>query len=273
MSLVFDFHDYKPYLIQAIEQMPKRGRGFRSRLANAVRCQTAFVSQVLNGSAHFTLEQALAINPLLGHDEDEGNYFLLLVQQGRAGSPALDKHFRKQAEKARAQRLIIRERFKSRAELTSEQQMTFFSEWYFVALQILTSIPEYQTPRELQTALGLPQATLNRAISFLLESGIIRDDQGKLKIGQNRIHLGSDSPLISKHHVNWRLQAMRSLERGPDHDLHYTSVVSVSAADVERIKVALIDTIDRYNKIVAASPEEECHCLSLDFFKVTDLGR
>jgi len=53
--------------------------------------RVAFVSQILNEVSIFSLEQAEGLNSLLGHSADESDFFLLLVQCGRAGTHALRK--------------------------------------------------------------------------------------------------------------------------------------------------------------------------------------
>ncbi len=63
---------------------------------------------------------------------------------------------------------------------------------------------------------------------------------------------------------------MESLERRVDRDLHYTSVISLSNTDLNRIKSLLVETMENYNQTVAHSSEEECFCLTLDFFCVTE---
>lgn len=54
---IFDYSDYKAFILSVDQSRP---RGFRKSLAAAIPCQTAYVSQVLNGGAHFNLEQAEA---------------------------------------------------------------------------------------------------------------------------------------------------------------------------------------------------------------------
>ena len=90
---IFEFDDYKAYLKHFSARRPKGGRGFRAEIARCASCQTAYVSQVLNSNANFSLEQAQALNKLLLHNKEEGQYFLLLVQFHRAGSRDLRSHF------------------------------------------------------------------------------------------------------------------------------------------------------------------------------------
>src|SRR5258708_7490388 len=98
---IFDYIDYKQYLADTIRKLPLKGHGFRSRMARAAGCRVAFISQVLNGRLHLSLEQAEAINVLLEHPSDEGDFFLLLIQYGRAGSRALQERLKSQIDRFR----------------------------------------------------------------------------------------------------------------------------------------------------------------------------
>ena len=49
------------------------------------------------------------------------------------------------------------------------------------------------------------------------------------------IFLGNDSPLTPKVHANWRVRSIDSLERETQQELHYSSVVSLSASDVKQL--------------------------------------
>ena len=86
---IYQYRDYKKYLHDYIQSQPGKGYGFRSRIAETTHCDTAYVSQVLRQNAHFSLEQAEDLNDLLGHTQDESEYFLLLIQLARAGTPKL----------------------------------------------------------------------------------------------------------------------------------------------------------------------------------------
>src|SRR5262245_14806797 len=107
---VFEFSDYKDYLKAWIHNQPRGGRGARSKLASALKCHTAYVSQVLNQEAHLSLEQAEEFNALAPHPPEQSEYFLLLVQLARAGTPLLKARLRKQIESMQQKRLLLRNR-------------------------------------------------------------------------------------------------------------------------------------------------------------------
>jgi hypothetical protein len=108
---------------------------------------------------------------------------------------------------------------------------------------------------------------VQKILKFLISVRLITQSKGgRYQIGTARLHLGDDSGLVSKHHTNWRIQAIGSFERDDERDLHYTSVVSLSYGDIAEIKSRLIKEIDSYNSIVKDSKEETLCCLALDFF-------
>jgi len=268
-KLAFEFKDYKLYLKEVERRRPLKGRGFRADLARAAGCQTAYVSQVLNGRANFSLEQAHSVSKLLLHDREEDRFFILLVEYGRAGTQGLRAHFLEQMEELVQRQLNLKDRFKIKEVLSLEDQTTYYSEWAYAAIHIAVTISKLSTALALAEFFQLPLHKVEKILHFLLSTRLISQPRPhEFQIGTGRIHLGKDSPLISKHHANWRLQAMNSFERESERDLHFTSVVSVSQEDALQIKARFVKEIDAYNAIVKDSKEDTMYCLSLDFFSL-----
>ena len=106
-------------------------------------------------------------------------------------------------------------------------------------------------------------------LEFLVSLGLAIQKGNHYEVGASRVHLGGDSPMISKHHINWRLQAIQSLEReNREVDLHYSSVISISKEDTLKIKSLLVDSIEKTKAVIKESKEEELHSFCLDFFKI-----
>lgn len=69
-------------------------------------------------------------------------------------------------------------------------------------------------------------------------------------------------------HGNWRTQALESLDREQLADLHYSGVLSLSRADITRMKNLFLEAIKDSQEIVRASGEEELCVVGLDFFSL-----
>jgi len=265
---IFEFTDYKAYLNDRLDDRKNVGRGSRSRLAEALKCQTSYIAQVLRGNAHLNPDQAEAANAFLGHTEGEGDYFQLLVQLARAATPVLRGRIERQMSALRTEHMVLQKRLGVGQPLSVDQQARFYSAWYYSAIRAFISVPGNESAVTLAQRLGLDAGKISAAVKFLLECGLLKEGKSGLEIGEQRTHLGSDSPLISKHHMNWRLQAMRAIENAKSENLHYSSVVSLSHQDAASLRERMVEFISDAKKVIQASPAERVQVFSLDFFEL-----
>lgn len=240
----------------------------------AIGCQTAYVAQVLRGAAQFSLEQGELINEFLGHTDDQGYYLLLLIQYQRAGITQLKERLRKQIQAAREERVLLKNRLGVQEFLSEADQAIYYSSWYYSAIHVLVSLSVIHTQEQIASRLGLSIKIVAEAIEFLTRCGLVEESESGEKsvrrVGRTQIHLSAESPFISKHHINWRLQAMLSIECRRPKDLHYSSVVSLSESDAAKIRERLIEEIKSLKAIVRDSKEECVRSLCLDFFEIPD---
>lgn len=265
---VFKYDDYKAYLVDLIEERSERQKGIRSRLARAAACQSAYVSQVLNGHNHFSLEQAEAIGSYLGLSEDELDFFLLLVQIARAGTPSLTKRLSAKKAKAREARLSLKNRLKETADVSASDTARYFTHWDIAAVHALISIPDYLTVPAIAGRLKLPVERVREILEFLESTGQVRRDGDRYEYGVARMHFGTDSPVLPLHHTNWRLQAIRSMNRDLSQDTHYTSVMTLSEKDVAEVKEKWVEFVLELHERNKKTDPEDLHSLTFDFFRV-----
>jgi uncharacterized protein (TIGR02147 family) len=267
---IFEYRDYKAYLRAAIASKPKGGRGIRIGLARSLGCPVSHISQILNGSSHLSMEQAEGVNQFFGHSPVEASFFLLLLQFSRAGTPQLRKRLDGQIREFLDRSLALKQRLDIKDSLSVEDQAIYYSSWLYGAVHVMVSVEELKTKEALSTYLGISLKRIGEILEFLVSIGLVVKKEGsRFEMGVVRIHLPHDSPMIAKLHANWRLQAIRSLEKeDSQRDLHYSSVVTVSENDATRIKSLLMRYIQEIKAIVRDSKEEGVHCFALDFFEL-----
>lgn len=264
--IVYEFSDYKAYVEAWIRSSPGGGRGIRTQLAERMRCHLTYVSQVLSGPGHFSLEQGLALNSLFDHGEDESEFFILLLEHARAGTPELQRYFQRKIQKILDQRLILKNRFQDKKTLNATDQAIYYSDWIYCAVHMSVLVSSLRSPRALARYLGTSLAKTRRALEFLETVGLVQKAEGGFQGTETRIHLASDSPLIAKHHSNWRLQAIRSLDRESMSELHYSSVIGISRENLPKVRELLVKAIEQIRAIVRDSKDEEIYCYALDLF-------
>lgn len=261
---IFDYKGYKAYLTDVLAQ---RSRGERSRLAEFIRCHSGYVSQVLNGDAHFSLEQAEQVNLFLGHSQNQSSYFLLLVQYDRAGTLSLKQHFAVQMKELIEKQFVLKNRLQFKRSLSREDQAIFYSSWHYGAVHVLVSVPGCNTVQGISDYLALPISRVSEIVQFLLSVGLIIQRGDRFEVGTSHIHLENDSPMIAKHHTNWRMQAIQSLDHQRPEDLHYSSVITASYEDSSKIREIMVKAIEDIRAVVRPSKDEAGFCYALDFFE------
>ena len=88
---IFTFKDYKKF-IQAV--LNEREDLNRSTIARELQVQSAYISQVLNGSAHLSMEQGFRLTDTFSLGLSEKEFFMCLLQYNRAGSRDLELFYK-----------------------------------------------------------------------------------------------------------------------------------------------------------------------------------
>lgn len=267
---IFDFKNYKSYLTYQESAQSAYIRGFRTRLAEVAGCNNAFISQVLNTGAHLSLEQALKISRYLSHDKEEEQYFIMLIEWERAGTLDLQNYFAHQLHDLKEKRLNIKTRVKYDKGLSLDAQATYYSQWYYAAIHMIVTISEFRTADRIAKNLKLNLDLVKKVIAFLVSHELIVEKEGELRPGPSYLHLEKSSPLIARHHSNWRLVAMDSLTKESKTDIHYSTVSTLSKKDVEILRAKCVQFIEEYVQIISHSKEEKMWVLNLDFFNMAD---
>lgn len=264
-----DFQDYKEYIRAAIAAAPRKGHGQLSRMAEAAQIHKTTLSQILHGNKDLSPEQALRVAQFLSLNSSDTEYFVLLVLLARAGSADLQTMYRRQIESKRKERLSLANRVTRDRELGEEERAIYYSNWIYSAARNLTAVPGFRRRTELARRLSIEPNYADEVITFLLRTGLCVEKTGELLPGPQMTHLPADSPIVSRHHGNWRVKAM---ERHPQlnrtRELAYTAPMTLSEADALKVRAMLADLVQRTDEVVGPSPSEKLYCMCLDWFEV-----
>jgi uncharacterized protein (TIGR02147 family) len=262
---VFSFSSYKDFVNAWIQAQPKGGRGQLGKLAKSLRIHAVVMSQVFRGSRDLTLEQAVGVADFLGLSEGERDYFWLLVNHSRAGTRELQAMIGRQLEALRRESQFLKARIKHK-EMSESEKSTFYSHWYYSGIRLSASIDKLNTTEAIADFLDLDPRLVTRVLQFLRDNRLLVETGGKMQLGPQVTHVGHDSPYVSRHQTNWRLQGLKSLERGREGDLFYSGPMVLSEQDAAAIREELLTLIERTTRRAARSPSEVLRCLNLDWF-------
>jgi uncharacterized protein (TIGR02147 family) len=264
---IYNYSDYKDYIRHQVD-VNKGVRGYQTLLAKAAGCARPYLSQVLNGGSHLSMEQLLGISELWKLKEDEIEFFMTLLQMSRAGTEKLRSLMKGKANRLKREKENLTSRFKKPGIDSVEAKALYYSSWSWAAVHILLTIPEYRTVESIFSRLQLPHDQVYEILNGLKGIGLIKKYKGEYKLTEMHIHLPKKSPFISIHHSHWRNKAIQDAATNNDASLHYTGVHSLSYEDYEKIKSILLDSIDKCHEVIRPSKEQELVAVNIDLFKV-----
>lgn len=269
---IYHYIDYKKVILSWIDHPTNKGSGARKSLAEALSCQTPFISHVLNGDYRFSPEQALACANWMGMNEKETQYFTLLVQWARAGTAGLKAYVNKQIQQLRQDETLLKKKVLSDDSLSAENQSLYYSAWYYCAIHMALLNKDMQSINSLEKHFSLPKKKIVSIIDFFIKIGLVEEKNGRLTVVRPSLHLENNSPLLTQHHFNWRLKALETLqEKSGDPDsthLNYSGAISLAAEDYDWIKQKLSALLKEIANRVKDSKDEKVICLNFDCFEI-----
>jgi len=264
---IFNYLNYKNFIVSKI-QRNRHLKGYQGLLSKAAGCQRPYLSQVLNGKAHLSLDHIAGIADFLELSELETDYFIELINFSRAGTQNLKKLIKRRLKRLKDDNENLKLRFQKPSIEDQRYQSTYYSSWHWAAVHVLLSIPEYSTVNSIAKRLGLQPDRVLYILKELESFGLTnKSSRGWVPLDKH-IHVSKDSPHHIINHMIWRNKANSRCSESTTDSIFYTGVHSLSKNDYEVIKRKLLNEIDQAHSIVSPSNAEEIICFNLDFFKV-----
>lgn len=263
--MIFEHIDYKIFVRSWVKAQPRNGYGQFSRIAEQLSTTSVVISQIFKGSKNLNLEQALKLSKYIDLSEIETKYFILLVEQARAGSSELHDYFSKQLQEVRDASLSIKNII-NHQELTEEDKEIFYSNWWYIAIWLASDIKRYSHTAKLAQHFNISEKKVSEITNFLVDKGLLIRINSGFKLGKNVIHLPKESPLVLKHHFHWRMKSIESLSNNNGEQINYSAPMALSKDAALKIQHDLLRIIKKATKIASESNSEELYCLNMDWF-------
>ena len=265
---IFKYRDYKEFVRDRVSEMDHNGRGQYRAMAKHMRVHASLLSHVFRGSKDLTSEQACSLADFLGLEVLETDYLVALVEHARAGSTTLGDSIERRLRMLREKQLQIEYRLPTAKPLSAEQQTTFYSQWYFSAVRLATSLEGTASNASVIAArLELPVELVERALAFLVSAGLVTRQGSQYAMATKRTHLAAASPLVSAHHRNWRTKAMSMYDHMDTDDFAFTAAIALAKEDFARVRQLLVECVANAAKLIEPSKCETLALLNVDFLE------
>lgn len=265
---ITEFEDYRKFIKSVLKAYPKSGRGQLSRLAEHLNVAPITITQIMKGIRDFTPDQAIKVSSFFGFDERAREYFIFMIDLSRADTKELKTFYRERLSRLKEESEKLKNIVQKHEVLTDADKGVFYSNWYYVAVQTLTSMERYRTIDSIAECLKLSRSEVSEVVAFLIQAGLCTQGKdGKILQGTKSTYVDDKSPFVNNHRRNWRDKAREKFTGSRSGDLFYSAPVALSEKDAEAFKKELLKLIENFSKMVAPSPEETTMCLNIDWFK------
>lgn len=277
MKSIFEFDDYQLFLRTWIKNQPHKGRGEINRLAEYIGVNSTLVSQVLTQRKDLSFDHGFKVTQFLGLDEIETEFFLTLLQKAKAGSHGYKSYIEKKKTQIRKTSSNLKTRIEKDRELSDFEKATYYSSYLYSAIRLqcdlitidkLGNSHQGKTITEISDFFGITRDLVLSHLQFLISCGLIKKTDDLYQSTNEMIFIGRDSPLLKRHHVNWRLQSLKKIESINEDELCFTFPMSLSQKDFILVREELVKTLQRIQAVAKSSISEEVVFLNIDCLKL-----
>lgn len=261
---IYKFNDYRKVLESWINTQPIRG--IKSHLAEAAGCSPSWMTRVLTGSVQLTPDQAMGLALYMNLNEEESDYFLLLVDLERAASKNLKKRLEKKIAALLKNSGKVGSSIKIDSQVSIENSAKYYSSWIYAATHVACMIRPLRVD-QISLQLKLPDKLISNTVKELKEMGLLTSSEGKWTATSANIHLPQNENAKLPHSV-WRQRTIQFFYEGHDEGLHYSAVHCLSMKDLEKIQRLLKDTVLNCREIIKESPSEQLAVFCLDWYQL-----
>jgi uncharacterized protein (TIGR02147 family) len=262
------FTDYKEFINEWISSLPKKGRGEFQKIALALNVHSSLISQIFKGDKNLSEDQAWLLGNYLKLNQEELNYFLLLIRYEIAANHQLKKYLNNLISSSQKELKQLKSKVKhKKLELTEEQKAIFYSQWYYSAIRICTFIDHLNNTKSIADYLNLPLQLVEGALEFLIQTNLVIADKGVLKKGPTLTHISHTSPLANLYHTHLKLRAIERQNYRTQDDLFISAFTAINKKDAKKIEEILRKSVESCVTIMQESePTEEVYIINIDWF-------
>ncbi|MEK6773601.1 MAG: TIGR02147 family protein [Bdellovibrionota bacterium] len=264
---IFEFSDYRHYLNAWLKESKEKKLFNLTRLAKVAEVHPTFLSHILAGTKHLSLEQATLISDHIGHTKLEQDYFIIIINLDRAGNESLRKYWREKKSQLESQKNKLGERFDKHRQLTQDERAEFYSSWIYVAVWVSTSIDGKQSLSQIVERFKITRERAEDILIFLTKAGLCLEKGGFYSLNELHVHVPNESLFVVKHHMNWRMKAIQKMDTRTADELFFTSPMSIAKNDFDLIREKITKMVKEIVEVAKKSSAEEVVCLNIDFFK------
>jgi uncharacterized protein (TIGR02147 family) len=268
---VFAFNDYRKCVRALIDRKQELFPNFTlTKMAHDMAIQPSYLTNVLNGRAHFSTDQTFKVGTIFDLSVDEHEYLMLLVEHSKTGIADRKRELSAKIEILKKKHLTADRILKS-----AQVGKTPFDESRYYLDPFVSIIHQYLGTKNssfdkifLAQKFGLSTSHVDEIIKTLLELLLIRKQKNnRWEVAALQTHLSKNSPLTRPHHAQLRQLSIDRLQRlGSENFYSYSVILTATDEERARIQSEFLSFIKIVEDLVTPAESESVFQMNFDLF-------
>ncbi len=246
--------------------------GAKNKLAKIIQCHPTYVAQILRGIVLMSQEQALLFCKEFDFNDQQTDFFLILLNIERAGTLALKNYYETKKNQLESKLGEVGRSLKA-SQLDEQFEEEFFSNWDFQSIYAaLTLYGLKRSFKKITESLGIATDRANYILAKLQEFKMVTEINGKWTVNNTKIHFNGKNPEArQKFHLAWRLKALEKnfVSSAKDKDnFNFSSIITLNKTYHEKLIMMLKKLIQDFSQDIDAIETDSISVLNIDFFQI-----
>lgn len=273
---IFSESNYRKILRDVVEDRKAIDGSFNFQtIGEQTRIPKSYISKVTTEKAHFNGDQLCAVCEILGFNENQLRYMMLLLEYERSTQKKRREILLRDLNLMRDKALDPAEHLEAKATNLSEGSLRdYYLDPMNQIVHICLSIPRYQRePQKLAADLRLSLAELRVIIERLESINVIEHVSGRIHTVLKSIHLPKSSPVFKPWRNQLKMLCLDRLNRDArKSDYSFSVVFSANTKTRDKIKSEFLALLKSIEATVQKSDQEESYQMNFDLFSWTEKG-
>ena len=270
MNSLFETLEYRKIIRNWLKMQPRKGRGLLQKMSELLGIPASVFSLILSNQRELSADHAYLLAEYMGLLPLEKDYFITLVQIEKAHHHKYKTFLKEKKETLLKESLNLAKRVAHEKTLNEKDQQEFYSSWLYSAIRLKCSVGEGLSIEAIKTQFHLKHERAIHITEFLLRSSLIVQENMRYKMGPQSTFIGRKSPMVGRHHSNWRLKAIEKSTEVSEKELMFTGPLTCSRKHAEIIREKMAQLLQEVSEIVRDSPAEDLFYVGLDFIRVLE---
>lgn len=260
---IFNYDDYRSYLVDKIEEFPIKGRGVKKKISDYLSFRPTYLSKILTGKQNLSLEHVVKLNKFFEHSDLESRYFLYLVLLERSNDDSLKDYIKSLARDTRKD--FTNNKLTSIYDTHFDSNSSYYKSWYYSAIFILLGESSYQTVNQIQQKLQIPIEKIRKALEDMENDEIITKS-GSSYTRKKSVFASHSLP--STFHSGIKNSDFKVITQ--NNILNTSMILSVKKDDLQKVEGILVNALQKCRDVIDSTSNKsgELRVLNLECFSI-----